>query len=127
MAVDFSWMSEGGVLSDFTGDIALTTSDEGTLNLIYSRLKAAVNGWKLYSIGAGLESYTGQVIDSTLSRAVQNAIVLALSNQFLPNGSFSIQTTSSGNELDVYIFVNSTLVSQANITSDGIVTITQVG
>lgn len=126
MAIDYKWMSQGGVLSDYTGDIALGTSNQGTLDLIYSRLKAAIDGWKLYYIGANLQSYTGVVIDSTSQQSIQQSVTLALSNQFLPNGSFQVQTTSSGNEIDIYIFVNSALVSQANISNTGVVTVTQV-
>lgn len=126
MAIDFTWMSQGGVLMDHNGDIALGTADQGTLDLINSRLKSALDGWKLYSIGANLQSFTGIAIDSVTQRSIQSAVVAALSNQFLPNGSFQIQTSKTGNAIDIYIFVNSTLVSQANITSDGLVTITPV-
>jgi hypothetical protein len=51
--VDFRWMSKGGVLLDATGDISFTTTPwECMVAMVNTRLKAAVNGWKLYPIGA---------------------------------------------------------------------------
>ena len=60
MAVDFRWMSRGGVLLDSTGDVSFTqTPWECLRSMVNSRLKAAFDGWKSYQIGADLENIDG--------------------------------------------------------------------
>jgi len=80
-----------------TGDIAFGTSRSRPLQLVYSRLKAALTGWKaICDLALIYNPFAGIVIDNTSQLAIQKNITLALSNQFLPNGSFQVQTTASG-------------------------------
>lgn len=51
-------------------------------------------------------------------------VTAALSNSFLPSGSFQDQTTRAGGELDVYVFLSNTLLAQATVNiSTGAVTV----
>ncbi len=56
--INFRWMEFGGIYLDLGGDIAVTqaTSLGSLREIIQSRLKAALHGWKIYSIGADLEA-----------------------------------------------------------------------
>jgi len=111
MAIDYNWMSQGGVLSDYTGDIAFGTSDQGTLQLVYSRLKAALTGWKANMRLALIYNHLpGIVIDNTSQLAIQKNITLA----FIKSISFQMDHSKSklqlsGNEIDIYVFLNSGL------------------
>ena len=95
--MDLRWTSQGGVLIDGTGDLAVTlTPQEELETMTATRLKAAVDGWKSYAIGAGLEDFKGSSIgiNQNTELAIQRRVTSSLTNQFLPAGSFTVQTRS---------------------------------
>ena len=54
---DFQWTSAGGVLLDAIGDIAVyDTPMDSIQNMVRTRIKADLDGWQLYQIGADLRS-----------------------------------------------------------------------
>src|ERR1035438_2347078 len=118
MSVDFRWQSQGGILLDGSGDIATTDPStlESTVDVVRSRLKAALNGWKLYAIGADLQARVGDIIAPELEIALQRQVYNALTNSFLPPGSFTAETLSFGGTLRVLVFISQTLVAQATVS-----------
>ena len=84
--------------------------------MITTRLKAAVNGWKLYAIGAGLDIYPGNPVNSNTELSIQRAVTASLTRQFLPSGSFTVQTLAVGNTIEIYVYVNQTLVATDSVT-----------
>ena len=51
-------------------------------------------------------------------------VTAALSNSFLPSGSFRVQTTRSAGKLDLYVYLSHTLLAQAAVdTQTGAVTV----
>lgn len=90
--------------------------------MVRTRLRARLNGWQLYSIGADLATLPGNTCDAAIELAAQRLVTAALSNRFLPAGSFQVSTTRSGNKLDIYVFLANTLLTQASVdTSTGAV------
>jgi hypothetical protein len=90
-------MSSGGVLMDGTGDIALTTSTwQSNIDIMRSRIKATLNGWQLYPIGADLESEIGQAILQEVQTQIQQRVTASLTYQFLPAGAFQVKTRAVG-------------------------------
>jgi len=68
-------MPQGGVLLDGNGDIALCDSAlESVRDIVRSRLKADLNGWQLYPIGADLQSQIGEMAPDELESAVQRLV-----------------------------------------------------
>lgn len=117
MAIDYKWGSNGGILLDGNGDIAFTeTSIETVVSMVRTRLKASVNAWKLYSIGAGLESFLGNTSNAEVEIAIQRQIAGALSKNYLPASTFDIRTLRLGNEIQVYVFIKQELIAQATVT-----------
>jgi hypothetical protein len=73
-------MPQGGVLLDGNGDIALCDSAlESVRDIVRSRLKADLNGWQLYPIGADLQSQIGEMAPDELESAVRRLVRTALS------------------------------------------------
>jgi len=115
MAIDFRWMSEGGILLDGSGDIAMATNRETIISMVRTRLKAAVDGWKLYRIGAGLDRYPGNTSNSDMETTIKRQVQLAVSNGFLPASMFQISTLRLGSVIQVFVFLNQQLIATADI------------
>jgi hypothetical protein len=120
--VDFQWMSSGGILLDGAGDIAVTR--EGSLDsirdIVRSRLKAALQGWQLYAIGADLQRLVGQTVSAELETTVVRQIQTALSANFLPRGTFDVKTLTLNDSIQAIVFLNAAVVAQVlleNISS----------
>jgi hypothetical protein len=114
--VDFKWMSRGGLLIDSSGDISFNaTTLESIQDMIATRLKAAANGWQSYTIGADLESLIGSTDPEEIEIAIQKQITQSLTNQFLQKGSFTVQTISSGKLVNVYVYIQETLVASTSV------------
>jgi hypothetical protein len=114
---DLRWTSMGGILLDGTGDIATTLSSfEEMESMISTRLKAAVHAWQLYAIGAGLDQFPGNPVNANTELSVQRAVTSALTNQFLPSGSFTVQTLGVGNTIEIYVYINQTLITSTTVT-----------
>jgi hypothetical protein len=116
--VDFRWMSKGGLLLDSTGDISFTGSSwECMAAMINSRLQAAVNGWKLYPIGAGLESNLG-TDPAEAEISIQRQAITCLSQDFLPTGAFTVSTLRlSDTETAVFVYVQNQLVATTTVST----------
>ena len=116
--LDFRWQSQGGILLDGSGDIACTNPStmESTVDVVRSRLKAALNGWKLYAIGADLQARVGDIIAPELEIALQRQVYNSLTNSFLPRGSFTVKTLSFGDTVRVLVFISQTLIAQATVS-----------
>ena len=84
--------------------------------MIRSRLKAAVNGWQLYAIGANLQSAMGTVISEELEITLQRLVASSLTNQFLQQGDFQVATLAEGDMVTVFVYINSTLIATAIAT-----------
>lgn len=116
MSIDFKWMSNGGFLLDGSGDLALTDSPmECAISMVRSRVKSAIDGWKLYRIGAGLDDFPGSTSNATTEIAIQRRILSALSNKYLPSHSFDVKTLRLGSEIQVFVYLNKQLVIQATV------------
>lgn len=110
-------MSQGGLLLDGTGDVAVTLNSlEEIESMIATRLKASVKAWKLYAIGAGLDVFQGQPVNSNTELSIQRAVTASLTRQFLPAGSFTVQTVAIGNQIEVYVYINQTLITSTSLT-----------
>ena len=89
MSVDYKWMSQGGILLGGDGDLAFTSSAWETMSdVARSRLKAAVDGYKNYLIGAGLTEVLGQAPTPEMQIALRRRAVASLTNDFAPNLPF---------------------------------------
>ena len=116
---DLRWTSQGGVLVDGNGDLAVTLSAQEELEtMARTRLKAAINGWKLYRIGADLQSFIGSSvgINQNTAVAIQRQVSAAMTNQFLPAGSFNVQTVVLGKEIQVLLYLGQTLIASQTVT-----------
>jgi hypothetical protein len=117
--VDFRWMSQGGLLLDPSGDIAFTASPwECLATMINTRLKAALDGWKLYQIGAGLESLIGSTVAAELELSIQRQVQASLSQDFLSTGSFTVSTLLVGpRTVQVFVYVQNQLVASTTVSA----------
>src|SRR4051812_10878760 len=116
MSTDYRWMSKGGILLDGTGDIAFTSSPmEVAISMVRSRLKAAIDGWQLYRIGAGLEDYVGNTSDAAAEISIRRRVLQALSNKYLPASAFDVRTLRLGGDIQVFVYINQTLIAEATI------------
>ena len=116
---DLRWTSQGGVLMDGTGDIAVTgTPVEELETMVATRLKAAINGWKLYAIGANLDAFLGSSvgINQNTALAIQRQVTSSLTNQLLPAGSFTVSTIVLGNEIQVLVYLGPSLVATTSVS-----------
>lgn len=117
MSVDYKWMSNGGLVSDGSGDISFTDSPiECATAMVRSRLKAAIDGWKLYRIGAGLDDFPGNTSNSDIETAIRRRVISALSNKYLPASAFDVRTIRLGSQIQVYVYLNKQLITQVTIT-----------
>lgn len=114
---DLRWMSFGGTLLDGSGDLAVTLSSTEELeSMVATRVKAAVDGWKLYTIGAGLETFPGLPVNTNTELSIQRAVTSSLTRQFLSAGSFTVQTLAVGSSIEIYIYLNKTLLLATTVT-----------
>lgn len=114
--LDLKWMSNGGVLLDGSGDLAFTEDPmEAIQGVVQSRLKAALDGWKSYQIGADLDRMAGEVVSQEIEIKIQRQVQASLSKQFLPTGTFDVKTVPNGNTISVYVFLNETLLASAQV------------
>jgi hypothetical protein len=120
MPVDFVWQSFGGCLLDSTGDLAVTASNAATdvQSIVQSRLKSAVNGWKLYTFGADLETVVGESVQAEIDTALQRSVISALtSDGFLDSSALDVIPLNSGAEITVLVYLNSQLIAQAGLAN----------
>ena len=115
--LDLAWCNGGGTLIDSTGDIAFSTSDWSCLvDMVNTRLKTTLKGWKLYSIGANLQSLIGSSQNADTESQIQKLVQMELTNNFLPLGSFTVSTIPVGKLIKVYVFIQNTLVASSSVT-----------
>jgi len=115
MANDFAWMSQGGLLLDGTGDIQISSGMETIVSMVRTRLKSAVDGWKLYRIGAGLDQFPGNTSDAEAEVAIQRQVLAAVSNGLLPPSAFLVTTLRLGSEIQVYVYLRDSLIGTASV------------
>ena len=110
---DFRWMSNGGLLIDGTGDIACTdpTSLESIISIVRSRVKAAVDGWKLYRIGAGLQDRLGDTVDEEVEISIRRQVIQALTSDFLTAGAVKVETLPDIDRIHVFVYMQGQLVT----------------
>jgi hypothetical protein len=113
--IDYKWMSQGGLLLDGTGDISFSDVENSIKEMVRTRLKADIDGWKLYAIGAGLDARRGDAITPELEVAISRQVTNSLSNQFLPSGSFNVKVIASVNRIDIFVYLNDTLIVTASV------------
>ena len=117
--VDWSWQSNGDLLVSGDGDIL--TTDPGTLasitDMVRTRLKAAVDGWKLYRIGAGLEQRIGDTVSAELEIVCRRQVQQALTNNFLPAGTFKVMSLVDGSKITLFVYLNNSLLSQLTLNT----------
>ena len=119
--VDFRWMSQGGLLLDGDGDIALTSAStlESLEDLVRTRLKAAYDGWQLYKIGADLEATAiGKINSAELEIKVRRQAATSLSDILSP-GSYEVLTLRRESELTVLVYLRGSLLAQTTISLQG--------
>ncbi len=118
--IDWRWMSKGGLLLDGTGDIALTGSDglESLEDMVRTRLKAALDGWKLYRIGADLGEQIGKTVDAELELEIKRQVVRSLTTEFMPRGAFRVETLADGGRVHVMVYVSGSLIAKAVVTKN---------
>ena len=119
---DFVWQSQGGVLIDGTGDLACTVEStlDSTVDVVRSRLKAALNGWKLYAVGADLQAGVGQAIGPELELTLQRQVTQSLSDGFLASSSFQVKTLATSGQVVVLVYLSGQLIVQAAVTPAGV-------
>ncbi len=105
----------GGTLLDGNGDIAMASPKESLVDMVRTRLKADLDGWQLYRIGADLERRVGDAVNAELELAIRRQVSTSLQKQLLPPGSFNIKTVATGQQVDLYVYVNEELLATANI------------
>jgi len=126
MSVDFKWSSQGGTMLDGTGDLCLTSDPmESYGDMVRSRLKAAINAWKLYpGIGAGLKESLGYANSNETEIALRKRVLSSLTTNFLPSGTFDETTLALDDEITVMVYLNQSLIAQATVsTTSGTVTV----
>lgn len=116
MSIDYKWQSNGGFLLDGTGDIASTQSPmETAIDMVRTRLKATLKAWKLYQIGAGLDTFIGNSSSAEAETAIQRQVLGALSKNYLPSGTFDVRTLRLGGTIQVYVYISDKLIAQAEV------------
>jgi hypothetical protein len=90
---------------------------EEVQSMVATRLKAATTSWKLYAIGANLDAFIGSSVgvNQNTELAIQRQVTAALTNQLLPPGSFTVQTIPFGNEVQVLVYVGSSVVASTSV------------
>ena len=105
---DIRWMTAGGILIDGNGDIQLTDPEvpESLVDMILTRLKADVNSWKLYRIGANLSRLVGEIVDPELELKIKRQISDSMTRDgLLAKGSFSVETIPSPAEVLAILYL----------------------
>lgn len=116
MPIDFIWQSYGDLLLDGSGDIASTEDRRvSNIDMIQSRVKAALNGWKLYAIGADLQTLIGNTQSQEIELRAKQLITTALTKSFLSASQFKIQTISDGTTLKILVYLQDQLVVFATV------------
>lgn len=114
--VDWGWQSQGDLLLDGQ-DIA--TTNPGTLtslqDMVRTRLKATLNGWQLYSIGADLAARLGDTVDAELNITLRRQVNNSLSNQFLPRGSFTVTSVVDNSVITIFVYIGQSLIAAATL------------
>lgn len=115
MSLDYKWMSQGGLLLDGTGDIALTaTGMETIIAMVRTRLKATVKAWQQYQIGIGLEEFTGGPSDATAQTSIQKQVASSLST-LLPSSMFTVSTLLLGSQIQIYVYIANQLIATTTV------------
>lgn len=115
--IDLLWMPNGGLLLDSTGDLASTNDPTASvLDIARSRLKAALTGWKNYSIGADLQSALGESVSPEIEVQLQRQVTEALTDGFLPSNALQVQTLAYGETIRIVVFLQQKLLVQAVIS-----------
>jgi len=78
-------------------------------------LKAALNGWQLYPIGADLQARLGDTINQELNITLRRQVNNSLTNQFLPRGSFNVQSIQDNDIITIYVYLNQSLIATATL------------
>src|SRR5271156_172213 len=123
--VDWLWMSQGDLLLA-GGDIGTTdpTTLQSIQDMVRTRLKAALDGWQLYSIGADLQARLGDTIDQELNITLRRQVNQSLTNQFLPRGSFNVQSITDHQTITLFVYINQSLIASATLNPQtGVTTI----
>lgn len=116
MSVDYNWMSQGGIMLDGSGDIAFTSSPISCVKqMVRTRLKAAIDGWKQYKIGCGLDDFIGGTSDAPTEVQIQRRVIQALSSNYLPAGVFNVKTLRLGGVIQVYVYINNQLIADVQV------------
>lgn len=117
--IDWRWQSNGDLLLDGTGDIAVTNSStlESIVDMVRTRLKAAINGWKLYAIGADLDARIGDTMGPELELTLRRQVQQALTKQLLPIGSFQVQTLADNGKITIFVYLNNSLIAQTVVNT----------
>lgn len=117
MSVDYKWMSNGGLLLDGKGDIAFTASSlETTISMVRTRLKSAVDGWKQYRLGAGLDEFPGNTSDAEMEVSIRRRVLSAISSGYIPTSLFTVTTLRLGGDIQVFVYLNDTLIAEAAVS-----------
>jgi hypothetical protein len=107
---DFRWISNGGSLLDGSGDIAFTSSAwEELSTMIATRLKADLDSWQLYRIGANLGTLPAQTVAPELESAAQQQALSSISD-LVPAGMVQVKTLTQGSEIMLFVYINEQLV-----------------
>ena len=86
--------------------------------MVTTRLKAALDGWKLYPIGADLENLLGSTVAAELELSIQRQVRASLSLDFLPLGSFTVSTLVVGPQtVQVFVYVHNQLVATTTVSA----------
>ena len=117
MTIDYAWMSQGGLLLDGSGDISFTSSPLTTvIQMVRTRLKASTNAWQLYpGLGAGLDSFKGNTSNAEIEITIQRTVLSAISNNFLPQSVFTVNTLRIYGQIMIYVFLNDQLIASSSI------------
>lgn len=117
---DFLWMSSGGLFIDGSGDLAVTVLEgQSDIDIIRSRLKAALNGWQSYQIGADLESFIGQATAAELETQIQQKVMATLTYQFLSSGNIKVKTRTTDGQVKIYVYYKDTIAATATVGVSG--------
>lgn len=114
--VDWGWQSQGDLLLNGR-DIA--TTDPSTLvslqDMVRTRLKASLNGWQLYPIGADLAARLGDTVDAELNITLRRQVNNSLSNQFLPRGSFTVTSVVDNAVITIFVYISQSMIASATL------------
>ena len=107
---------------DGTGDIAITPPDgaESLIAMVRTRVKASLNAWKLYAIGADLQERIGDVGVENYPEtqvAIQRQVTRALTaDSFLSVGSFQVETLPDADRIHVFVYIGRNLITSVTLS-----------